>query len=59
MSARLRPQLAVREVRSPISYPFDAQLLADERILVAGFTTPGRIVIVNRAGRIPGTPASL
>lgn len=42
----------VWSVRSPISYPSDAQLLADGRILVAGFTTPGRIVILNRAGRI-------
>lgn len=42
----------VWSVRSPVSYPSDAQLLPGGRILVAGFTTPGRIVILDRAGRI-------
>ena len=50
----------VWSVRSPIAYPSDAQLLADGRILVAGFTTPGRIVILDRTGKITwsfGDPA--
>src|SRR5207244_2701852 len=39
-------------MRSPIAYPSDAQLLPDGRILVAGFTDPGRIAILDRSGRI-------
>jgi outer membrane protein assembly factor BamB len=42
----------VWSVRSPISYPSDAQLLPNGRILVCGFTTPGRVVELNRAGQI-------
>jgi hypothetical protein len=37
---------------SPVSYPSDAQLLPNGRVLVASFTTPGRIVIVDRGGRV-------
>jgi hypothetical protein len=39
-------------IRSPVSYPSDAQLLPNGRVLVASFTVPGRIVIVDRAGRV-------
>jgi hypothetical protein len=39
-------------IRSPVAYPSDAQLLPDGRVLVASFTTPGRIVIVDRSGRV-------
>jgi outer membrane protein assembly factor BamB len=42
----------VWSVRSPVSYPSDAQLLPDGRILVASFTVPGRIVIMERSGRV-------
>jgi hypothetical protein len=42
----------VWSIRSPVSYPSDAQLLPDGRILVAGFTNPGRIVEVTRSGRV-------
>jgi outer membrane protein assembly factor BamB len=39
-------------IRSPVAYPSDAQLLPDGRVLVASFTSPGRIVIVDRLGRV-------
>jgi hypothetical protein len=39
-------------IHSPVSYPSDAQLLPDGRVLVASFTSPGRIAIVNRKGRV-------
>jgi hypothetical protein len=39
-------------MRAPVSYPSDAQLLPDGRVLVASFTSPGKIVIVDRAGRV-------
>ena len=42
----------VWSVHSPVSYPSDAQLLPDGRVLVASFTTPGKIVIVDRSGRV-------
>jgi hypothetical protein len=42
----------VWSVRSPISYPSDAQLLPNGRILVSSFTTPGKIVELTRSGRI-------
>src|SRR5436309_2676124 len=42
----------VWSMRSPISYPSDAQLLPNGRILVVGFTDPGRIVEMTRSGRI-------
>lgn len=42
----------VWSVRSPVSYPSDAQLLPNGRILVAGFTNPGRIVELTPAGRV-------
>ncbi len=39
-------------IRSPVAYPSDAQLLPDGQVLVASFTIPGKIVIVNRRGAI-------
>jgi hypothetical protein len=39
-------------IRSPVAYPSDAQLLPDGQVLVASFTSPGRIVIVNRRGAV-------
>jgi hypothetical protein len=42
----------VWSVRSPVAYPSDAQLLANGRILVCGFTTPGRVVELTRTGRV-------
>ncbi|MER3410717.1 MAG: hypothetical protein C4306_11715 [Thermoleophilia bacterium] len=39
-------------VRSPVSYPSDAQLLPNGNILVCGFTSPGRVVELTRHGRI-------
>jgi hypothetical protein len=42
----------VWSVRSPIAYPSDAQLLPNGRILVAGFTVPGRIVELTPSGRV-------
>jgi outer membrane protein assembly factor BamB len=39
-------------VRSPVSYPSDAQLLPNGRILVASFTVPGRIVELTRSGTV-------
>ena len=47
-------------VRTPFSYPSDAQLLPNGRILVAAFQTPGAVDILTRTGRVvwsygPGT----
>ena len=42
----------VWSIRSPIAYPSDAQLLPGGGILVAGFTIPGRIVILDRWGHV-------
>ena len=39
-------------IRSPVPYPSDAQLLPNGRVLVASFSIPGRIVIVDRSGRV-------
>src|SRR5205823_14394525 len=39
-------------IRSPIAYPSDAQLLPNGRILVAGFTIPGKIVELKPSGRV-------
>jgi hypothetical protein len=39
-------------IRSPVAYPSDAQLLRDGRVLVSSFTSPGKIVIVDRRGRV-------
>jgi hypothetical protein len=47
-------------VRTPTSYPSDAQLLPNGNILVAGFNTPGRVDEITPHGRIVWTygPAS-
>ena len=42
----------VWSVRSPVSYPSDAQLLPNGRILVCAFTSPGRIVELTRSGQV-------
>jgi outer membrane protein assembly factor BamB len=42
----------VWSVRSPVPYPSDAQLLANGRILLTSFTDPGKIVILDRSGRV-------
>jgi outer membrane protein assembly factor BamB len=39
-------------IRSPVPYPSDAQLLPNGRVLVASFAIPGKIVIVDRSGRV-------
>jgi hypothetical protein len=45
----------VYTVRTPTSYPSDAQLLPDGDLLVAGFNTPGRVDILSRSGRVKWT----
>ena len=45
----------VYTVRTPTSYPSDAQLLPDGDLLVAGFNTPGRVDILSRSGAIKWT----
>ncbi|HUZ99270.1 MAG TPA: hypothetical protein VMU74_07915 [Gaiellaceae bacterium] len=42
-------------VRTPTTYPSDAQLLANGDILVAGFNTPGRVDEITPNGRIVWT----
>ena len=50
----------VYTVRTPTTYPSDAQLLPDGDVLVAGFNTPGRVDVITPRGRIVWTygPAS-
>ena len=47
-------------VRTPFSYPSDAQLLPDGRILVAAFNTPGAVDILtpHRPGRVVIRPCA-
>ncbi len=45
----------VYTVRTPTTYPSDAQLLSNGELLVAGFNTPGRIDILSRSGAIVWT----
>ncbi len=45
----------VYTLRTPTSYPSDAQLLPDGRLLVAGFDTPGRVDILSRSGAVEWT----
>jgi len=47
-------------VRTPTTYPSDAQLLPNGNLLVAGFNTPGRVDEITPGGRIVWTygPAS-
>jgi hypothetical protein len=42
-------------VRTPSSYPSDAQLLPNGHILVAGFNTPGRVDELTPSGRVVWT----
>ena len=42
-------------LRTPTSYPSDAQLLPNGNILVAGFDTPGRIDELTRGGKVVWT----
>ena len=42
-------------VRTPTTYPSDAQLLPDGNVLVAGFNTPGRVDEITPSGRIVWT----
>jgi len=39
-------------VQAPVHYPSDPQMLSRGRILLADYSTPGQIVIMNRYGRI-------
>ena len=50
----------VYSIRTPTSYPSDAQLLPDGNLLVAGFNTPGRVDILTPNGKVVWTygPAS-
>ena len=45
----------VYTVRTPTTYPSDAQLLPDGNILVAGFNTPGRVDEITPKGKIVWT----
>jgi outer membrane protein assembly factor BamB len=45
----------VFSVRTPTTYPSDAQLLPNGNILVAGFNTPGRVDEITPGGRIVWT----
>ena len=47
----------VYTVRTPTTYPSDAQLLPNGNILVAGFNTPGRVDEITPKGRIVWTYA--
>ncbi len=42
-------------IRTPTSYPSDAQLLPDGNVLVAGFNTPGRVDEITPAGKVVWT----
>jgi outer membrane protein assembly factor BamB len=46
-------------IRSPVAYPSDAQLLPNGRVLVAAFTDPGKIVELQRSGRVTWSFGSL
>jgi hypothetical protein len=44
-------------IRTPTSYPSDAQLLPNGNVLVAGFNTPGRVDEITPQGRVVWTYA--
>jgi hypothetical protein len=44
-------------IRTPTSYPSDAQLLPNGNVLVAGFNTPGRVDEITPSGRVVWTYA--
>jgi hypothetical protein len=53
---RISPSGRLRySVRTPTTYPSDAQLLPNGNILVAGFNTPGRVDEITPAGKIVWT----
>jgi hypothetical protein len=53
---RIGPDGRLRwSIRTPTTYPSDAQLLPNGNVLVAGFDTPGRIDILTPRGRIVWT----
>ena len=39
-------------IRTPTSYPSDAQLLANGDVLVAGFDTPGHVYVLTQQGKV-------
>jgi hypothetical protein len=39
-------------IRTPTSYPSDAQLLPNGEVLVAGFDNPGHIYVLTRSGKV-------
>jgi hypothetical protein len=39
-------------VQAPVSYPSDPQILSGGRILLAGYTNPGTVLIMNRHGTV-------
>ena len=39
-------------VRAPVSYPSDPQILSGGRILLAGYTSPGTVLIMNTHGTV-------
>ena len=45
----------VFSIRTPTTYPSDAQLLPNGNILVAGFNTPGRVDMITPGGRVVWT----
>ena len=47
----------IYSIRTPTSYPSDAQLLPNGNILVAGFNTPGRVDELTPTGRLVWTYA--
>jgi len=42
-------------IRTPTTYPSDAQLLPDGNVLVAGFNTPGRVDEITPSGKVVWT----
>ena len=49
-------------IRTPTSYPSDAQLLANGDVLVAGFDTPGHVYVLTQQGKVAweyGPPPAL
>ena len=49
ISARGRLEWAVR---TPAAYPSDAQLLPSNRVLLADYSAPGQVFIIDRGGRV-------
>jgi len=39
-------------VQAPVSYPSDPQPLPGDRVLLAGYSTPGHVVVMNRHGAV-------